>query len=154
MSIRGRKAQLSDVPDIRRLMISLAEFEHYVDQFNVSASDVQDIIRHSNTIHFFVADSGEDRCVALAILFQQPFTYDMKPWFILKEFIVDDRYRGQGIGRILFEHIIAFARRERATKIKWEVLCNNSRAKEFYEGFGSEHQLEWQIYQIEIEASK
>lgn len=154
MSIRARKAQRSDVHGILRLMISLAKFENYGDQFNVSASDVQDLIRRSNTVHFFVADSGEDSCVALAVLFQQPFTYDMKPWFILKEFIVDDRYRGQGVGKILFEHIVAFARREHATKIKWEVLSNNSRAKKFYEGFGSDHQSEWQIYQIDIEAGK
>lgn len=150
MSIRARKAQLSDVPGILRLMVSLAEFENYGDQFNVSASDVRDLIRSSNTVHFFVADSGEDSCVALAVLFQQPFTYDMKPWFILKEFIVDDRYRGEGIGRILFQHIGAFAKREQATKIKWEVLSKNNRAKKFYEGFGSEHQSDWQIYQLEI----
>jgi len=154
MTIRARKAELSDVPGILKLMISLAEFENYVDQFNVSASDVQDIIRSSKAVHFFVADSGEDSCVALAVLFQQPFTYDMKPWLILKEFIVDYGHRGQGIGRILFDHIVAFARREHATKIKWEVLSNNSRAKEFYERLGSEHQSEWQIYQIETEVKK
>lgn len=154
MSVRARKAQMSDVQEIRRLMISLAEFESYVDQFNVSENDVEDIILNSNTVHFFVADRGERTCVALAVLFEQPFTYDMKPWFILKEFIVDDEYRDEGVGRALFRHIVAFAKQEQATKIKWEVLTKNRRAKAFYEGLGSEHQSEWQIYQIAIEAGK
>ena len=130
-------------------MVSLAEFEAYSEQFNVSASDVEDIIVSSNKVHLIVADSGGHSCVALAVMFKQPFTYDMKPWLILKEFVVDEGFRGTGVGRTLFQYLVDFARKENATKIKWEVLASNARAKSFYEGFGSNHQLEWQIYQLD-----
>jgi GNAT superfamily N-acetyltransferase len=150
MTIRARKAQVSDVPGIHKLMISLAEFESYSDQFNVSANDVEDIIVSSNTVHLIVVDSGRHSCVGLAVVFEQPFTYDMKPWLILKEFVVDEGFRGVGVGQILFQYLVQFAKEADATKIKWEVLVSNDRAKSFYKTFGSEHQLEWQIYQLDL----
>lgn len=150
MAIKTRKAQISDVPEILRLMLSLAEFESYSDKFDVSADDLENIIRHSDDVFIFVADDNEQSCVAIAVAFTQPFTYDMKPWLILKEFIVDEAHRGRNVGSALFRRLVSFAREQGVVKIKWEVLTDNNNAKKFYEELGSEHQGAWQIYQFEL----
>ena len=150
MSISTRPAQIADIPQVLSLMQELAVFENYAQHFQVKEHDLQNIIAASSSVHLIVADDGNGNCIALAVLYQQPFTYDMKPWFVLKEFVVQKAYRGDGVGPALFKAVIDFSRSHQASRLKWEVLADNTRAKRFYERLGGQLISEWQLYGLDL----
>ena len=66
----------------------------------------------------------------------------------MKELIVDENHRSKGVGRALMEQLVEIAKERSVSKIRWDVLNSNIRAKSFYESFGAEHQVEWELYSL------
>lgn len=131
-SITLRAALPGDVPDLLRHMRSLADFEHYINDFNV---DEKSLLARAfgpkPECHIFVAECS-DGIIGYAVGLVIPFTYDLKNTLVLKEFFVDSGYRGQGVGSALFRHVVAWALAEGGGRLKWDVLAGNQKAETFY----------------------
>ena len=53
----------------------------------------------------------------------------------MEDIIVTEKYRGKGVGKLLFETTIAKAKAENCTGMMWQVLDWNEPAIEFYKTY-------------------
>jgi ribosomal protein S18 acetylase RimI-like enzyme len=71
-----------------------------------------------------------DRVVGIATEHQQ------EPYGHMVGMIVDERYRGRGVGRALLERLIAWARDEQLPYLSLSVFAHNERARALYRSCG------------------
>lgn len=97
-------------------------------------------IFHSENRRSYVAEDADGTVVgyALCILEKQPFSNTMVPFtsLFIDDFCVDGTARGQGIGRQLFEHVKAEAKKLGCYEVTLNVWEGNDGAKAFYDRMG------------------
>ncbi len=132
-----------DVSDVLDLMRGLAVFEGYIDDFRVTEAD---LIEHglgpSPRFGVFVAALA-GKVVGIAVHYQIPWTFDLKPVVVLKELFVAEDARGLGAGEALFQRLAAYAGEIGASKVAWTVLDGNERAMRFYDRQGGTPDIVW-----------
>lgn len=100
-----RPFERCDVKDVLSLMRELAVYERYIDQFQVAESDIiENGLSDSPRFGVFVAEMNGD-IVGIAVHYEVPWTYDLKPVLVLKELFVSKHARALGAGRALLAQI-------------------------------------------------
>ena len=61
----------------------------------------------------------------------------------LEDLIVTEKMRGNGLGKLLFEELMAEAKRKEFTGMMWQVLEWNEPAINFYKKYGASFDGEW-----------
>jgi GNAT superfamily N-acetyltransferase len=61
----------------------------------------------------------------------------------LEDLIVTEKYRGKGIGKLLFDAVVKKAVHEGANLLRWQVLDWNEPAIQFYNTYPVQYQNEW-----------
>ncbi len=138
----------ADVPQLLQLMRALAAFEGYLDDFTVSEADLIDFgLSAAPRFEALVAaNDGTDaapRLLGMCVLYQTPWTYDMKPKLVMKELFVDEAARGRGVGQALLSAAQARAQELGASALIWTVLKGNAAAEAFYAGNGGKPDPLW-----------
>ncbi len=142
-----RQAELSDIDRILSLMLALAEFEGYADQFVVTKADLEQRLFTKKDFSVLVAERNQN-AVAILVYYILPFTYDLKPWFYIKELFVDAEYRSEGLGKKLMIGLAKEAKKQGCSKIRWDVLSTNEPAKTFYQSLGASHDDDWALFSL------
>lgn len=98
----------------------------------------------------YVACDESDVCVGYAFcqLKEQPFSTNMVPFksLFIDDLCVDAAARGQHVGKCLFEHVKAEAKRLGCYEVTLNVWAGNASAERFYEKMGmktKERQMEY-----------
>ena len=149
-------AAKKDLPNVLRLMQQLAEFEDYINDFNVDLAYLekhlckQDSAKQDSAKQAFevLVARQAGSAVGMLVFYTLPFTYDLKPWFMMKELIVDPTHRSSGVGKALMSRLATVGAARGVSKIRWDVLKANADAKRFYELLGAEHQADWELYSL------
>jgi GNAT superfamily N-acetyltransferase len=132
------------------LMRQLAAFERYIDRFRVME---QDVIAHglgdAPRFGAFVAEHGSD-IIGIAVHYQVPWTFDLRPVVTLKELFVAEEARGLGVGKALFRRVAAYASDIGATRVAWTVLPDNAAAKHFYTSAGGAPETAWEHWTLPL----
>lgn len=142
-----RRARASDATALLAMMRELAEVERYLDAFRVTAQDLLDRGFNAQQAPQFVAFVAEHEATGLAgyaIVYEIPFTYDLRPNLVLKELYVCPDVRGLSIGRSLMAAVLDHAKTRGCARLKWEVLPDNESAKRFYGRIGGVQDLQWE----------
>jgi len=151
-AITIRAALPGDVPALLEQMRSLAQFERYINDFNV---DEQALLTRAfgpdRQCHIFVAEC-HDSIVGYAVMIVIRFTFDLKSSLVLKEFFVDGASRGKGVGSALFRYVAAWALAEGAGRLKWDVMVGNHKAEAFYQKHGGAPDAQWIPYVMNEDA--
>lgn len=143
-----------DVPQLLDLMRDLAAFEDYLEAFAIEEVDLVERGLGANPqFQAKVAVSADGEVVGMAVFYIIPYTYDLRPDMVLKEFYVRPDHRGAGIAEALFKAVQAAAISAGCKRVKWLVLPNNDRAKAFYTRMGATRDEAWENWQLSI-ASK
>lgn len=148
-----RPARAGDVPQLLRLMQELAVFEGYRDRFVVTESDLLQrgfSADRDPQFHVFVAADENDGLRGYALTYFIPFTFDLRPTLVLKEFLVDAKHRGEGLGHALYSAVIEHGRRAGARLLRWGVLPQNQRAIQFYRSFAGKPDSDWESWVLEL----
>jgi GNAT superfamily N-acetyltransferase len=90
---------------------------------------------------FFVLENGPD-LVGLALFYTAYSTWKGRMLY-LEDLVVTEAARRGGYGRLLFDAVVAEARRTGAQRLKWQVLDWNEPAIAFYKKLGAELDAEW-----------
>jgi len=142
MSFTIRPATIEDTPDCHQLIQELADFEKAPDAVtNTLAQFTNDGFGSHPVYTLFVAES-EGTVVGMSLLFTAYSTWKGKMLW-LDDLVVNENYRGQGIGRALIENLFDYARKNDYKIIKWQVLDWNKPAIEFYKKLGMTLDSEW-----------
>ena len=148
-----RAAQVRDVPQLLQLMRGLADFEGYLDRFAVTEAELIARGFGSDTpqFHAFVCADAADTLHGYALTYFIPFTFDLRPTMVLKEFFVSSEQRSAGLGRKLFTSVLDFGRERNARLLRWQVLPSNQGAQRFYRSFGGSVDADWNNWVLELD---
>lgn len=78
----------------------------------------------------------EDTPAGLVICIEGFSTFSCKPLLNIHDVFVAPEYRGQGLARLLFDHVETIAKARGCCKLTLEVLEGNERARAAYTKFG------------------
>ena len=132
MSIKIRKAQHQDFLDIHRLIMEFATFIRTPEKVSITP---QQMIKDQNMFKCMLAEvDGE--IVGFATFFFAYYSWTGKAIY-LDDLYVTDNYRGQGVGKLLFEEVLLIGKKEGCYKMKWQVSNWNDKAQEFYKSKGA-----------------
>ena len=140
-----RRAEARDIPAILELLVQVNRVHHegrpdlFKKATKYTAEELRAILADDSTPVFVGVDEagavlGHGFCV-----FQQqlnsPLMTDVKTLYI-DDICVDERARGRGVGRALYEHILDFARESGCHNVTLNVWSCNPGAMAFYEKLG------------------
>lgn len=138
---RGREA---DLPQVLALIQELAEYEKAPHEVTNTLADMQrDGFGQEPIFEFFVAEQpAGGPIIGLALYYTAYSTWKGRMLF-LEDLVVTEAARGTGLGRKLFDAVVAEARRTGANRLKWQVLEWNEPAIGFYRKIGANLDPEW-----------
>ncbi len=139
-NITLRKANRSDLYNIRQLVVELAVFEKEPNAVVATLENYQNAF-DSNLIKSIIA---EDESVTIGMtLFYDTFSTWRGKMLYLEDFYVKSDYRSKGVGSALFKAVINEAQATDCKMMKWQVLDWNKGAIDFYEDKGATIEREW-----------
>jgi GNAT superfamily N-acetyltransferase len=137
-----REATPDDVNDIFVLIKELAEFEkapHEVE--NSPELILRDGFGDNPLFTCFLAEM-DGKVVGLALYYFRYSTWKGKRLY-LEDIVVNENYRGHGVGKLLFDKMISEAQRTDCNGMTFQVLEWNEPAINFYKKFGANFDPEW-----------
>ena len=140
-----RRAEARDIPAILDLLVQVDMVHHNgrPDLFKgpatkYSAEELGKIITDAETPVFVCVDE-DDRVLGHGFCIMQHSggqLMEEHTTLYIDDICVDEAARGQGAGRALYEHILAFAREQGAYNVTLNVWSCNPGAMAFYEKLG------------------
>ncbi len=146
-----RLAVPEDTDRLLELMIGLAKYEEYIDEFAVTR---ESILKHGfgdeRLFTAFVAEH-DGNLVGMAVTFPIQWTYTLRPKLVLKELYVDEAARSLGAGKALVEAVTAHARSMNAAEVIWTVMTGNTAAEYFYRSLGASPERKWNNWTLSLD---
>lgn len=136
---QGKKTDLSQVLD---LIKELATYEKAPQEVTVSVDELEADSEGEHPLFYFYVAEVEQQVVGTAIYYLKYSTWKGKCVF-LEDIIVKESFRGNQIGRKLFEAVIGASRDLKAKRMEWQVLDWNEPALNFYKKFDAHVDASW-----------
>jgi GNAT superfamily N-acetyltransferase len=141
-TINIRKAIKSDVPALFALINELAVFEKAPEEvINTEEKMMEEGFGESPYFQAFVAEV-DGQVVGMSLVYFRYSTWKGKTVY-LEDLIVNEPFRNRGIGKLLFERTMVFAREENCARMTWQVLDWNEPAISFYKNYGAQFDNGW-----------
>ncbi len=139
-NILVRPAKEEDLSDILSLVRALALYEKAPDEVVVS---IDDYVRDWRADRFeSIVALKDDKVVGMCLYFMAYSSWKGAILY-LDDFVVTPSERGNGIGQLLFDEILAIAKKRDVALLKWQVLDWNEPALNFYKKYGAVIEKEW-----------
>jgi len=148
-----RKAQPTDMENVLGLIKELAEFEKEAGEVEVDVSLLKEK-GFGNNPQFtcFVAEYNS-KIIGMALVYNRFSTWKGTVLH-LEDLIVNQQYRGKGIGSMLLDEVVKFGNQLGVKRISWEVLDWNEQAIKFYETKGADVKRDWDVVHLNNEGIK
>ncbi|WP_354584983.1 GNAT family N-acetyltransferase [Hymenobacter sp. UYCo722] len=138
-----RRGVETDLPQVLGLIKELAEFEKAPDAVtNTLAAMQRDGFGPEPIFGFFVLENAAADIIGLALYYTAYSTWKGRMLY-LEDLVVTGAARRGGLGRLLFDAVVAEARATGAVRMKWQVLDWNESAIGFYRKLGANIESEW-----------
>ena len=132
MSIIYRKAELNDIPKLNPL---LAQLSDAMADPQKMAEKMKKIAKNEDN-YLLVAENTEngDLCGSLIGVVFEDICDTCKPILLVENVVTDEKYRGKGIGRGMFEAIEAWGKEKECHYCILVSSLQRTGAHKFYEG--------------------
>lgn len=139
-----REGKKEDLPAIFDLIKELALFEKAPEEVtNTIEMMEKDGFGPDPVFSFFVVEKDDDKAViGTAIYYYRYSTWKGKRLY-LEDYIITEKERGKGAGKLLFERVMAQSLEDGCTGMMWQVLDWNEPAIQFYKKYGASLEEEW-----------
>lgn len=127
---------------LHRFVVELAVFEKEPNAVQLSPKDYLEHFTSTPPKFDFVVAVAEQGILGIALFYEAYSTW-RGPYIHLEDLIINENYRGHGIGKALFLEVAEIAKNQGSRKLTWEVLDWNKSAIEFYKHLGAEITTEW-----------
>lgn len=146
-----RPATRSDVPQILRFVLELAEFERELEAVIATEAMIERAMFEEGAAEAVIAElDGEP--VGFALFFHNFSTWEGRKGLYLEDLYVTLKARGQGVGTALLEHLAGIAIDRDCARFEWTVLDWNLPAIDAYRKIGAVGMEEWRIQRLSGEA--
>ena len=137
-----RRATEKDVPQIFDLIVELAIYEKAEHEVTTTPEQMLlDGFSSTPSYGAIVAEQG-DKIIGFSLFYIRYSTWKGRCLY-LEDFLVNEEYRGEGIGKLLFEATILEAKKQNTNMMTWQVLDWNTPAIKFYERWDATLDGEW-----------
>ncbi len=142
MEITIRRAKKDDCARLLELINELAVYEKAPEEVTVTLEHFTESGFGINPVWWaFVAEAaGEIK--GFALYYIRYSTWKGQRMY-LEDILVTESWRGKGLGKLLFDHLIDEAKEKGLNGIVWQVLEWNEPAIHFYKKYNSTFDPEW-----------
>jgi GNAT superfamily N-acetyltransferase len=149
MSITIRKIVKQDCKPLLDLIYELAVYERAPEQVTVTLQHFEESGFGANPVWWgFVAE--ENNVVIGFVLYYIRYSTWKGQRMYLEDFLVTEKARGKGVGKLLFDKLIEEAREKKFNGIVWQVLDWNEPAINFYKKYNAKIEGEWLNCSIDV----
>lgn len=142
MNCTIRPAVLSDCEDMMDLIRELALYEKAPEEVTVTMEEFIDSGFGKRPVWgAFVAENA-GKIIGISLYYIRYSTWKGRRLY-LEDLIVTEDFRGKGIGKLLLDQTIAYAKANNYSGIMWQVLDWNAPAIRFYEKYKASFDGEW-----------
>jgi ribosomal protein S18 acetylase RimI-like enzyme len=143
MEFKIRKAVSSDCPRLMELIRELAVFEKAPEEVTVTLQHFTEAGFGKNPVwQALVAIDGYEKIIGLSLYYMRYSTWKGIRLY-LEDLIVTESFRGQGVGKKLFDATVEEAHQLKVSGMMWQVLDWNTAAIDFYKKYGTDISNEW-----------
>jgi len=146
MNLKIREANNNDYNEVYKITMEVHKLhlknrpDVYLDIDNPLGKEYfNDLLNSINTKVFLVEDTDRKELMAYSIIqimtTKNPI-YIPKTFVYVNDFCVKSNFKRNGIGKLLFSHIVYYAKTENATSLQLNVWEFNKDAIKFYEQLG------------------
>lgn len=137
-----RKANIEDCSSIHELILELALYEKAPNEVITTPEIlVNALTKKSNWVFAWVCEDS-DKIIGTAICYLRYSTWKGVTLY-LEDLIVTKNNRRNGVGTLLLDEIIGFAKQQKYSRISWQVLDWNTDAIAFYDNYNVTKDNEW-----------
>jgi GNAT superfamily N-acetyltransferase len=147
-----RFASPADAELILRFIRGLAEYEHEAHSVAATPALIRSQIEQAQPPFECLIAESDGEPAGFALFFRNYSTWSGRPGLYLEDFIVLERFRGQGVGKALFKRMAQLASERGWARMEWAVLDWNRPAAEFYRGRGAVAKDQWTVWRLDGEA--
>jgi GNAT superfamily N-acetyltransferase len=142
MSITIRRAEKKDCVRLMELVNELAVYEKAPHEVTVSLEHFEESGFGEKPVWWgFVAEAA-GQIIGFALYYIRYSTWKGQRMY-LEDILVTEAWRGKGVGKLLFDQLIAEAKEKKLNAISWQVLEWNEPAIRFYKKFNASFDPEW-----------
>ncbi|MFI5219803.1 MAG: GNAT family N-acetyltransferase [Bacteroidia bacterium] len=150
MNVIIRKGNKTDVSAVFNLMMELAIYEKGEYLVTNTVEQMAEDGFGENPVYGLLVAETENKIAGMAIYFIKYSTWRGKG-LSLEDLIVTEKVRKHGIGKKLFESVIAEAKKINARTMHWQVLDWNTPAIDFYKKYNCTFEGEWVDCKLSME---
>jgi GNAT superfamily N-acetyltransferase len=143
-----RAATVDDVPELLRLIRSLAEYEKLEHEVTATEDKLRRSLFGEHGVAEAVLGLSEGRAVGMAVFFHNYSTFRANAGLYLEDLFVEPAQRGKGYGKALLLHVAQLAVQRGCERMEWSVLDWNAPAIAFYESLGAQVMPDWRICRL------
>lgn len=137
-----RDVRREDCPRLLELIRELAEYEKAPHEVTVTLEHFTAAGFGERPVWKAFAAVHEDTIIGFALYYIRYSTWKGCRMY-LEDLLVSENWRGKGIGKLLFDKLIAEAREKEFNGIAWQVLEWNEPAINFYKKYEAQFDAEW-----------
>ncbi|MBL9046684.1 MAG: GNAT family N-acetyltransferase [Tabrizicola sp.] len=141
-----RHAEPSDAPIVLDFLKRLMTFQKLADEVTATATRIAALLRDGKSEAVLALQDGE--AVGCMIFSATASAYTGRAGLFLDGFFVDDRMRGQGVGRAMMAHLARLSMDRGGEMLEWGCLDWNQPAIAFYRGLGAYALDEMRVYRL------
>ncbi|MBU0696156.1 MAG: GNAT family N-acetyltransferase, partial [Bacteroidetes bacterium] len=142
MSVQIRYAVKADCERMLELINELAVYEKAPDEVTVTLAHFMDAGFGEKPVWKAFVAEVDDKIEGFSLFYIRYSTWKGCRLY-LEDFIVTEKMRGQGIGKLLFERTIQEAKENNYAGMVWQVLDWNEPALNFYHKYQSYVESGW-----------
>ncbi len=137
-----RRAVKEDCARILELVKELAIYERAPDEVTVTLDHFEKSGFGSNPVWWAFVAELNGQVEGFALYYVRFSTWKGQRMY-LEDFLVTEKLRGQGMGKLLFDRLIMEAKEKKFNGIVWQVLDWNEPAINFYKKYHSSFDAGW-----------
>jgi GNAT superfamily N-acetyltransferase len=149
MNITIRKAERKDCISMFELIKELAEFERAPHEVTATLEHFEESGFGKNQVWWALVAEEVNTVIGFVLYYVRYSTWKGQRMY-LEDFLVTEKARGKGVGKLLFERLIEEAKEKKFNGIVWQVLDWNEPAIKFYKKYNAKIENEWLNCSIEI----
>ncbi|MDC1491977.1 GNAT family N-acetyltransferase [Flavobacteriaceae bacterium] len=148
MKVVVREAQEKDMLDVIILIKELAKFEKEPSEVEIDSTIlINDGFKENSYFKCFVAENNKN-IIGAAIIYNRYSTWKGRT-IHLEDLVVTEKMRANGIGSLLLDKVVNYAKELKVKRVSWEVIDWNKKAIKFYLNKGALIKKEWSIIHLD-----
>lgn len=137
MTMKIKKAEPENVPQIIALIREFAEYENLLDFCEVTEERLKTALFGETKIIEAIIVFADETPIGYAIFYPNFASFRGQRGFYLEDIYINQNYRGKGVGEMMLKHIAQTGRARGYERIDFQVLEWNAPAIKFYEKLGA-----------------